>query len=253
MFFRSGWWPSILVLALAVACAPEPAPQLEAPSTLPLTPSASASPTASPAPATPEPAAPPIPLDVRAMRLAIPSLGIDSPVQASYVIPDTSPAAPGCPTLPDGRETLTVPDEGIATPEASLEGLENRVWLFGHSRWLSQRGVFFSLQDLNVGDELFIDGVERRTGAEVTRQRFVVDALYLTDTDSGGKLVIAQTPSEIPATPVVFLQTSVREDGANRQWILDRQKLLAKSRNLIEGDTDDPCKYLLLFVRAQAS
>ena len=104
-----------------------------------------------------------------------------------------------------------------------------------------------------MGDELFVDGVDRRTGEQITRRRFVVDGIYLTDIDSGEKLVTGGSPAEIPAKPVVILQTSVREDGANKQWLLNQQKVVAKSRNLIEGDVNDPCKYLLLFVFAQSS
>ena len=43
------------------------------------------------------------------------------------------------------------------------------------------------------------------------------------------------------------------EDGPGKQWILDQQKLLAKARNLVEGNLNDPCKYLLLFVTAHAA
>lgn len=113
--------------------------------------------------------------------------------------------------------------------------------------------MFLSLQDLNVGDELFIDGIDRKTGGQVTQRRFVVEGLYLADIDSGGKLVTSGSPAATPAKPVVILQTSAREDGANKQWILNQQKVTSKSHNLIEGDVNDPCKYLLLFVLTQAS
>ena len=195
----------------------------------------------------------PIRIDIRASRLAIPALGIDAMVQGSQVAPDTSPPTPGCPPTPPGSTTFTVPEQGIATPVEEIEGLENKAWIFGHSRWQGQPGVFFRLQDINVGDELFVDGVDRRTGERITHRRFVVNGLYLTDIDAGGKLVTAESPAEIPAKSLVILQTSVREDGANRQWILNQQQVVAKSRNLIEGDVNDPCKYLLLFVFAQAS
>lgn len=284
MLHRTGWTPSAflpaLLLASLLACtasstreAQTPVLPLPAPSptaatvtatttttatataeagtaTTTATRTATANPTAT---SVPRPAPQAEPPGIRASRLAIPSLGIDSAVQTSQVIPDTSPPTPGCPPTPPGSTTFTVPDQGIATPVDGLEGLENKAWIFGHSRWLGQPGVLFSLQNINVGDELLVDGVDRATGARITRQRFVVSGLYLTDIDSGGKLVTAGSPAEIPAKPVVILQTSVREDGANRQWILDQQTVLAKSRNLIEGDMNDPCKYLLLFVFAQSS
>ncbi len=191
--------------------------------------------------------------DIRASRLSIPALGIDSQVQASQVIPDTSTPLPGCPPTPPGQETFTVPNYGIATPERQIEGLENKAWIFGHSRWQGDAGLFFTLQDLNVGDELYVDGFERGTGRPVTRQRFIVRGLYLTDIQSGGRLVTAMSPTEIPPKPLVILQTSVREDGPNRAWILNPEKVMAKSRNVVEGDINDPCKYLLLFVFAEAA
>jgi hypothetical protein len=142
-----------------------------------------------------------------------------------------------------------VPQQGIATPVELIEGLENKAWIYGHSRWLGVPGLFFGLQNLNIGDELFVDGVERNTGAPITGERFVIDGFYLSDVDSGDAFLTAEGPDAIPAEPVVVLQTSVRE-RADQPWILDRQALLAKAENIVEGDIDDPCKYLLLFVTA---
>lgn len=164
---------------------------------------------------------------------------------------DTSTTLPGCPPTPPGQETFTVPAQGIATPVNTIEGFEHKVWIFGHSRWLGQAGLFLRLEDISVGDELLLDGADRRTGQSFAGRRFVVDGLYLTDIESGGALVNG-LPNN-PGSPIVMLQTSVREDGANKQWILSQQKVTAKARNMVEGDINDPCKYLLLFVIAQAS
>lgn len=203
------------------------------------TPTPTATPTASPPPA-----------EVRAQRLRIPALGVDAPVQGSQVIPDTSTPRPGCPAPPPGQTTLTVPNYGVATPDEPIEGFEHKIWIFGHSRWAGQPGVLFGLPNLNPGDEVFVDGTDRRTSTEVTRRRFVVDGLYLTDIESGGKLVGADDPAGVSGR--VILQTSVREDGPG-PWILNQQQVLAKSKNLVQGSLDDPCKYLLLFVFARAS
>jgi hypothetical protein len=159
-------------------------------------------------------------LDIRATRLVVPSLGIDAPVQPSYVVPDTSPPTPGCPPSPPGSETFTVPDRGIATPEAPIPGLEYKSWIFGHSRWLGVPGLFGRLEQLNVGEPLLIDGTDRVTGAAVREQRYVVDALYLSDIESGVDLVFS---ARSEASPLVILQTSVRESGANKSWLLNRQ------------------------------
>ena len=237
--------PWLLALTLGCAAGTPRGGQSATPPPAPTAPAAPADIATSVASATPRPRL----LDIRASRLVIPSLNIDARVQSSRVALDTSTPAPGCPARPPGEETFTVPDQGIATPERAIEGLEYRAWIFGHSRWQNQPGLFFGLQDLNPGDELFVDGLDRRTDEPIVRRRFVVDGLYLTDIDSGGALVAANTPTR----PVVILQTSVREDGPNRQWLLNAEKVLAKSRNMVEGDMNDPCKYLLLFVFAQAS
>jgi len=205
---------------------------------------------------TPAPTATPtvVRQDIRPTRLTIPALGIDQPVAVSQTVPYVYVPEPGCPPAPpDDDTTLTVPNQGIATPAELLDGLENKAWIFGHSRWLGVPGVLFALHDLDVGDELYIDGIDRASGAAVEDKRYVVEGLYLSDVDTGGPFLTNDDPSEIPAAPQVVLQTSVRERGAGRAWILDRAKLTAKAKNIIAGEVDDPCRYLLLFVVATAS
>jgi hypothetical protein len=183
----------------------------------------------------------------------IPALAIDSPVQLSQVIPNTSPPTPGCPPPPPGSETFTVPNRGIATPEAAIPGLEQKAWIFGHSRWQNVPGLFGRLEDVNVGDTLYIDGADRHTGAAFAQLPFVVDALYLSDIESGGDLIFSARSEVSPPAPLVILQTSARESGANKSWLLNRDTVTAKARNAVVGNVDDPCKYLLLFVFARSS
>jgi len=236
-------WTLVCLAVIAVACgAAESPPQGAAPDA----PSTSE---ASPA-AVVEPTPVVIRRDILATRLIIPSLNIDSSVQLSRRIPYVDNPPAGCPGNPDATETLTVPNVGIATPEDNLEGMENKSWIIGHSRWLGTPGILFTIQDLNKGDELFIEGTDRATGQKLERQRYVVDSIYLTDTKSGEPLVNAAGPQDIPRKPILMLQTSVREDGPGKQWILNQQKLMAKATTLIEGDINDPCKYLLLFITA---
>ncbi len=257
---RAGWASGLLLVVLTVGCAASDVPTVATPS--PTLPAVTAMPSATPATSTampsptPTASAPvdpqPVSWDVRVSRLTIPVLDIDSEVSGSRAVPDTSTPPTGCPATPQGQETLTVPTEGIATPEEAFEGLENKAWIFGHSRWQNQPGLFHVLQDIEIGDELLIDGLDRRTGEQVLRQRFVVEGIYLTDKRSGAELVTADGPEEIPALATVILQTSVRESGANKHWLLDREPMLSSATNLVEGDLDDPCKYLLLFVIARA-
>jgi hypothetical protein len=144
-----------------------------------------------------------------------------------------------------------VPPTGITTPAGNLEGIENKVWIFGHSRWLGVPQTFFKLQDINLGDELIIDAIDRATGETLAGQRYRVSDLYLTDTHSGNSLINAASESDIPHEPIVILQTSVREDGPGKQWILDQAKLMSKTKVVVDGELSDLCKYLLLFVFAR--
>jgi hypothetical protein len=253
------WLPALLAFAFVTACggstASSPSPTSSPAATATESPSATLSPPTATftATAVPSPTPTPVHEDIRATHLTVPALGIDSEVQAAPTVPYVYVPDPGCPPEPADSETVDVPTQGIATPEDSLEGLENKAWIFGHSRWSGVPGIFFSLVDVSLGDELFIDGVDRESGLTVTAERFVVDGIYLADTDSGETLLTSEDAADIPQKPIVVLQTSVRERGVDRPWILDRQALLAKATNLVQGDLDDPCKYLLLFVTASQS
>jgi hypothetical protein len=182
------------LLTLALACSSDPAPpapQPTATSTQHPAPTATEAPTATPQP-TPTPEV--VRRDIRATRLSVPAVGIDAEVLLSQTIPYTYVPPPGCPPRDsEETETVTVPNQGIATPEEGLQGLENKAWIYGHSRWLGAPGVFLSLQDLDLGDEAILDGVDRNSGESLTGLRFVVDGFYLADTDSGELILNAET------------------------------------------------------------
>lgn len=202
--------------------------------------------------ATPLPPPTPTPVIVRrdifADRIVIPSLRIDSRVQPSETIPYVDRPLPGCPGDTKNTETLVVPTSGVATPAKGEEGLENKAWIFGHSRYLGAAQTFFALQNISIGDEVILDGTDRQTKARLTNQRFIINRIYITDTDSGGELLGHDSIDQMPHMPQVILQTSVRESGPGKQWIFDRERLTAKAKVQVEGDVNDPCKYLLLFV-----
>jgi hypothetical protein len=236
----------VIIGVLLAACGSGSSTPTETPTSVPTVIQPTEIPTPNPSP-TPEV----VRQDIRPTHLMIPALGIDTDVQLSQTVPYVYTPPPGCPGKTEDTDTLTTPNQGIATPEDDIDGLENKAWIFGHSRWQGVPGVFFSLETLNAGDELFIDGVDRATGEQLSHQRFVVNGLYLADTDSGEGFLTATKPEDIPLKPEVVLQTSVREDGAGKQWILDQQTLLGKATNIVQGDLNDPCKYLLLFVTAE--
>src|ERR1044071_3210858 len=141
--------------------------------------------TALPPTATPLPPPTPTPVIVRrdifADHLVIPSLKIDAPVQPSQTIPYVDTPLPGCPGDTKNTETLVVPTSGVATPAKGEDGLENKAWIFGHSRYLGAPQTFFVLQNINVGDEVIIDGKDRATNARLTNQRFIVNKIYISD------------------------------------------------------------------------
>ena len=280
----SRWILTAIAAAVLVACgsSDEPVALSATISTQPTeTPRSAATPTPTDVPLTPSPTATPVPQpDIWASRLAIPSLGIDAVVQESEVVPVTNTGGGGggsgsrtplqCTSPPEtgsffqvtatveaeatpesgGATTFSVPSSGIATPRDAFDHLRNRSWIFGHSRWQGVPGLFFVLPGIEVGDELFLDGVDRLTGEPIENQRFVVTGIYLSDTADGAALVSGEDIGASGAA-LVILQTSVRERGENRPWILDRDTVLAKAENVVRGDIDDPCKYLLLFVVAE--
>ena len=177
-------------------------------------------------------------------HLEIPALGIAADVEASGRVPADA-APPGCPPVEPGTETFAVPAHGIATPAETIDGVV--AWIFGHSRWQGEPGIFSALIDLTQGDELVLDGADHDSGDVVAGRRAVVESLYLVDMQSGSQL-LADLANASP--PRVILQTSVREQGPGRPWIFDRATVLARATNLVVGDLDDPCRYLLLFVVA---
>jgi len=186
--------------------------------------------------------------DIFADHLVIPSLKIDARVQPSQTIPYVDSPLPGCPGDTKNTETLVVPTSGVATPAKGEDGLENKAWIFGHSRYLGAPQTFFALQNINIGDDVIVDGTDRQTKARLTNQRFVINRIVITDADKGGELLGTDSIEQMPHIPQVILQTSVRESGAGKQWIFDRDRLTAKAQTVVDGDINSPCKYLLLFV-----
>lgn len=146
--------------------------------------------------------------------------------------------------LDEKQKVPVVSDHGGVTPDFKVLSMENKIWIFGHSSWQGVPQDLYRLQDINKGDEVVIDVQERETQKRYDNLKFTIQDLVLTDTDGGTDLL---NSGEAPIFPYLMMQTSVREDGVGKKWILNRDLLMSKARVLIEGDIDDPTKYLLLF------
>lgn len=149
----------------------------------------------------------------------------------------------------DGQ--LDVPEQGIATPNGSIGKTDvNNIWIYGHSRWMGVPQLLYSLKDINLGDLITIDG-QIIPQQKTSRLNFTVDKILLEDRESAVK----EINDEKPNLPRLIIQTSVRENGTDsngnaKPWIFNRNAIEKKAQPKIEGDVNDPKKYLLLFVIA---
>ncbi len=143
-----------------------------------------------------------------------------------------------------GRPEIVVPDHGLVTANAMLgRNAINNIWILGHSRWMGVPQLLFRLPELRVGDDILVAGQERTTNTDVPLLTFRTQRLVLTDIDSAPKELYGARPR----IPRVVLQTSARQAG-DAAWILDRRAIEAKAERRLDGDIDDPRKYLLLLV-----
>ena len=192
-------------------------------------------PTATPRPivdATPAPPAE-VRLNALAHTLSIPTLGLRAEVRPA----DSTRNALG-------RPEIVVPDHCLVTPNALMgRNAINNIWILGHSRWQGVPQPLFRLSELRAGDEVLVHGRDRTTELYFPLLSFRVQRLVLTDIESAPKELYGARPR----FPRVVLQTSARQAGA-ASWILDRRVVEAKAEHRLDGDVDDPRKYLLLLV-----
>lgn len=147
-----------------------------------------------------------------------------------------------------GKFTIKVPDLGLATPADDV--LPNNIsWIFAHSYFITKGerrpGTLNPLPGIKRGDVLMIDANNRETGKLESGLNYEVDKLLLTDKD-GGEILLHRTFS---SAPLLYVQTSIREEGEGKEWLYDRKMIEDQAEVQIEGDIDDPGKYLLLFAR----
>lgn len=184
--------------------------------------------------------------DIKPRSLNIPAINLPvSPVQDSIFI--------------NGESDLRDDSKGVFTPKDNLLGLENKSWIFGHSSHQYVPGkhtpdLLYDLADLNIGDEIYIDGVDRENKFDLGRLRYVVSRIVLID-KSGALHVLGNPNGKIPNVPRLLIQTSVRQDKPGADWLppIPKEVLEKKAEVIVEGDIDDPAKYLLLFVMANLS
>lgn len=147
---------------------------------------------------------------------------------------------------------LDVPEQGIATPNGSIGKTDtNNIWIYGHSRWMGIPQLLYSLKDINLGDLITIDG-QMIPQQKTSKLNFTVDKILLEDRESA----IKEINDEKPNLPRLIIQTSVRENGTDstgnaKPWIFNRNAIEKKAQSKIEGEINDPSKYLFLFVIAQ--
>ena len=142
---------------------------------------------------------------------------------------------------------LSVPDFGIATPPEGIDNLPNVTWIYGHSSYKGKKGVFATLDSLEIGDSVYLDGKLEGSSQEFKGIRFLVDNFYLADKESGRKL--SAHINNTSEKPVLLIQTSVRENNSQK-WLFKKEDIISKTINTIDGDVDDLNKYILLFVSA---
>lgn len=172
--------------------------------------------------------------DLIPIRVSVPSIYLQNiSVGEAPIDDEKDPPAP------------VVPNHGVVTPGPRILSMENKVWIMGHSSWQGVPQDMFSLQNINIGDEVILDVQDRESREPYNNVRFTIQDLVVTDISGGGKLL--NNGEEAPIFPYLMMQTSVRENGEGKKWILDRDLLMSKARIFIEGSIDDPSKYLLLF------
>jgi len=142
---------------------------------------------------------------------------------------------------------VSVPDVGIATPPPKIDNLPRVTWVYAHSFINGEKGTFVNLNHLSVGDQIFINGHDEEGRADVYNYTYEVGGFFLADKESGGKLASEFNKSE--EGEILLLQTSVRENGS-KKWLIPKNEILGKAINVVEGDLEDPSRYLLLFVIA---
>lgn len=183
-------------------------------------------------------------LNIIPETLLIPSLGINNvEIIRSYIKKVIQPDG-SIKLIPD------VPNTGVATTNYDrLSNRINKISVFGHSAWKDTRGVLGKLENINLGDTVTIKATIPSRQKTYDQLDFVVDKILLADIESGRTFLLNETPD----LPIIIIQTTVRENGLTeagvvKKWILDKDKIKGNTESIIEGDENDPEKYLLLFV-----
>lgn len=200
------------------------------------------------APATPaaksEPERKPLVVNIVPEALTIPSLEINNvEIVKSYIKAEKQPDG-SVKNIPD------VPNSGIASPngERLLRG-SNKIIVLGHSAWKNKPEVLGDLEDINYDELVSIKATIPSRQVSYDRLDFKVYRKILADIESGETFLRNFTPE----FPTIIIQTTVRENGLTetgkpKKWILDKDKLKGDSESIIEGDENDPNKYLIVFV-----
>ncbi len=191
-----------------------------------------------------EPERKPLVVNIIPEALTIPSLEINNvEIVKSYIKEEKQPDG-SVKNIPD------VPNSGIATPNGErLLSRSNKIIVFGHSAWKNKPEVLGDLENINFDEIVSIKATIPSRQVSYDRLDFTVERKILADIESGEIFLRNFTPE----FPTIIIQTTVRENGLTeterpKKWILDKARLKEDSESIIEGDENDPKKYLIVFV-----
>lgn len=187
---------------------------------------------------TPEPQETPSPLRIKLAptKITIPSLGLNfEPIQQSSYVKQKN-----------GDEILSVPPQGIATPNHDIEeyGINKIIW-FGHSRWNNVTQPLSKLQFLNPGNLIIVDCTQPETPKRFINLVYVVENIFIADRETLDKIY-----KETASSPIMIFHTTARVSGTDDfgnpiPWITG-QVVEDKAESRIEGDINDTKKYLFV-------
>ncbi len=136
------------------------------------------------------------------------------------------------------EHAYSTPDHSLATNSDDPNYLSGKLFVFGHSQWLSEPQIFHRLQDIQKEDKVIIDGIDRKTGQNLGELNFSIDSIYIADENSVNALIFESYTN----TPRLFLLTTLRDYNPkinSYNYLLDINRLIPKSTVAFQEGTLD--------------